>query len=342
MSTSKPLADGEIKNQIANGNRRQRICALMVGLVLTVLSSKAGYAQPAAVEHWRTEHFFPSSYPNAVQSGESALSPYWGPDIQQWGDYISALSDVYGFHPDFIAAVIKHESDFTDLAASDRATNGLMDILPITSTQQTEPSGEIVAIPANNLRWGMAILSYVVQQSGGDLFTALAAYNGGWAHVNNHDPREYAARVLDSYARALVARAGLSPQMAADWTVAVEIRAGNVPADSLLILGNKPLAGVRIYVEHTVYAFANKEGRSFYVRGFVIPVSLAEYPADEQTAGTRSQLEAPLRARLGEKSAQSPPGNPRVLLACLLSLERLRGHATTRWYSPSDCPAVER
>jgi hypothetical protein len=340
--STNPPADGDINIQVAIGNRH-RIYGLIVGLILTVLFSMAAYPQPAvAVQGWRAGHFYPSEYPIAVQSDEGALSPYWGPDIQQWGEYIGALSDVYGFHPDFIAAVIVHESDFTDLAAGGMGTNGLMGILPAANTQQNEPGGALAAIPVNNLRWGMAILSYVVQQSGGDLFTALAAYNGGWAHVNNHDPREYAARVLDSYARALVARAGLSPQMAADWTVAVEIRAGNVPADSLLILGNKPLAGVRIYVEHTVYAFANKEGRSFYVRGFVVPVSLAEYPADGQTDDTRGQLEAPLRARLGEKSAQSPPGNPRVLLACLLSLERLRGHTTTRWFSPSDCPAVDR
>jgi soluble lytic murein transglycosylase-like protein len=160
VSSTNPPADGDIKTQSAIGNRRHRICALIVGLVLTVLSSNATYAQPAAsVQDWRTEYFYPSSYPIAVQSDEGSLSPYWGPDIQQWGDYISALSDVYGFHPDFIAAVIMHESDFTDSAANGRGTNGLMDILPAASTHHNKPSGEIAAIPANNLRWGMAILS---------------------------------------------------------------------------------------------------------------------------------------------------------------------------------------
>ena len=37
----------------------------------------------------------------------SVLSPFWEPAIQRWGNYISTLSEVYGFHPDFIAAVIK-------------------------------------------------------------------------------------------------------------------------------------------------------------------------------------------------------------------------------------------
>jgi hypothetical protein len=187
----------------------------------------------------------------------------------------------------------------------------------------------------------MAILSYVVQQSGGDLFTALAAYNGGWAQVNSRIPREYAARVLDSYGRALIARSGLSPDMAGHWTVAVEIRAGNVPTDPLLVLGNQPLVGVRMFAGHTVYAYADDAGRAFYVRGYVVPLGLAEI-VFEEAQDNADELEAPLRARLGEKSARGATGNPRVLLACLPSLSRLRGRVTTRWYAPAGCPAADR
>jgi hypothetical protein len=269
-----------------------------------------------------------------------ALSPYWGPAIQHWADYIAALSATYGFHPDFIAAVIEHESDVGTRPASGRGAAGLMGVMSAGPGWQSS-SKEILA-PVANLRWGMAVLSYVVQQSGGDLYTALAAYSGGWEHVNDDLPREYAARVLDSYGRALIARYGMSPDVANRWTVAVEIRAGNAPFESLLILGDRPIAGLHTFAEHTVYAFAGDSSHAYYIRGYAVPIGLSELMADEQDDYFPQELEAPLRARLGEKSARAAAGNSRVLLACLPSLERLRGQVTTRWYSPSYCPAAER
>ncbi len=300
---------------------------------------------------------------NALTLDVPILSPYWSPSIQRWSPYIESLSEAYGFHPDFIAAVIQHEADDRQGAISHMGAVGLMGAAPTGAALQWRPSSEELLIPAANLRWGMAILSYVVQQSGGDLYTALAAYNGGWDHVNSRLPREYAARVLDSYGRALIARAGLSPQMAHHWTVAVEIRAGNVPAEPLLVLGDKSISGLQALASlrsvllrpsaaYTIYAFANESGRTFYVRGYAVPIGLSELVGGESDGTFPDELEGPLRARMGEKSVSRPPGNPRVLLACLPSLTRLRGQPhptsvdspppTTRWYSPSNCPAAER
>ncbi len=272
----------------------------------------------------------------------SVLSPFWEPGIQRWSDYIGALAEAYGFHPDFIAAVIAHETGDEQQATNRTGALDLMSGTPADPGLVWQPLSEELLTPETNLRWGMAILSYVVQQSGGDLFTALAAYNGGWEQVDDRVSREYAARVLDSYGRALIARSGLSPDMAERWTVAVEIRAGNVPSDLPLVLGTRPVVGLHTFVEHTVYAFADEQGHNYYVRGFVVPLSLSEYVGVEADVGDLDQLEAPLRARLGEKSARSASGNPRVLLACLPSLDRLRGQITTRWYSPSYCPAAGR
>ena len=214
--------------------------------------------------------------------------------------------------------------------------------LPISPGLEWQPSTNDLLLPAADLRWGIAILSYVVQQSGGDLFTALAAYRGGWSNVNDPQPREFAARVLDNYGRALITRAGLSPSIAGHWTVAVEIRAGNVPADGMLVLGSRPIGALRTFAEHVVYAYADADGHLFYVRGYAIPLTLVESLPDEGDSGTADELEAPLRARLGEKTARGASSNPRVLLACLPSLTRLRGQTTTRWFAPSNCPQVGR
>lgn len=280
-----------------------------------------------------------SSSPNiAITRG---LSPYWEPEIQQWGIYIDALADAYGFHPDLIAAIIAHESDEESHTVNHIGPDGMMGQLPSRSSTGSPAPFDQIPSPSNNMRWGMAILSFVVQQSGGDLSTALAAYHSGWANVNSQAPREYAARVLDSYARALIVRAGISPQMASGWTVAVEIQAGNVPANSLLILGNEPTSELRVFAEHIVYAFAGNNGHTYYIRGFVVPGSLVEYlpVAEDSSADT---LEPFLRARLGDKSVRRASSNSRVLVACLLTMDRLRGQHTTRWYSPTDCPKLTR
>jgi hypothetical protein len=280
--------------------------------------------------------------PPSPSSGlNDTLSPYWQPEIQQWGDSIGALSDIYGFHPDFIAAVISHESGGAEQALNSLGAAGLMGLIP-GELESERPISEALPAFIAHMRWGLDILSYVVQQSGGDLYTALAAYRGGWQHVDNLEWREYAAQVLDSYGRALVARQGLSPDSANRWTVAVEIRSGDVPAENLLVLGNRPIVGLRLFTEHVVYAFVDKSGHAYYVRGYAVPLGFSEFTTEEPDAELPDQLEAPLRARLGEKSARAASGNPRVLLACLSSLDRLRGQLTTRWYSPSACPAAGR
>jgi len=311
--------------------RRWRLPAALLALLAGVLAfGRAAPVAAAAV----------TPPPAHVVAARALLSPYWGPDIQRWAGQIHALSRAYGFHPDFIAAVIQQETDGERSAVSFRRGVGLMGLWPAGAMWR--PSAETLLGPTNDLRWGMAVLSYAVQQAGGDLYTALAAFSGGWQAAGRRPVSDYAAAVLDSYARALLVRAGLSPETATRWTVAVVIRAGNVPEESLLVLGHKPIGPLHTFVYHTVYAFADKAGHAYTISGYVVPVGLSELAVAESGRGSPDELEAPLRARLGEKDAGSVMGNPRVLLACLAQMERLRGRVTTRWYAPSGCPPAER
>lgn len=270
------------------------------------------------------------------------LSPYWGPEIQRWAHDIAALSAIYGFHPDFIAAVVWHEGDREYRTSGRLGAVGLTGLLPARGAGRWRSSSETLLAPGYDLRWGISILSHVVQQAGGDLYTALAAYNGGWEHVDGRLQREYATRVLDSYARAVLVRAGLSPQAAARWTVAVEIRAGNLPEEPMIVLGQKPFPGAHLLASHTVYAYTDGAGLMYLVSAYVVPLGLTEIVATNSGLEHPDELEAPLRARLGEKLAGSATGTPRVLLACLAGMERLRGRVTTRWFAPSSCPPVGR
>jgi hypothetical protein len=293
---------------------------------------------------------FPGTANAAVSSGlrkaenvESLLSPVWGPSIRQWSSHIGVLADAYGLDPDFIAAVIHEESNGYEGGISRAGAVGLMGVMPAGPGLEWRPSTEELTNPATNLRWGVAILAEVVRQSGGDISSALAAYSGGWEYANSRVPRNYAARVLDGYGRAVAARSQVSPDIAAQWTVAIQIRRGDVPKESLLILGNQPLSGLHTYGEHTVYDYIDQSGRSYYVKGYAVPVALiVPLNTDTTRYGRGDTIEVELQARLGETSLKMANSNPHVLIACLPSLSRLRGHASTRWFAPSFCPSWHR
>lgn len=335
----------DVMNAVHGWGRRLVLALGAVGLVLTlVLVSGSAQVQPVAAQSVQPDS---PELRSTAQDSEAVietrvLSPYWRPSIQRWSTYIEALAQAYGFDPDFIAAVIKHESDGDEQVVSHMGAVGLMGVMPYGPGLELRPLPDELLIPATNLRWGMLILSHVVQQSGGDLFAALAAYNGGWKQVNSREPRDYAANVLDSYARAVIARNGLSPDLAARWTVAIEVPAGNVPMEALLILGQQPVSDTRLFAEHTVYEMTNDIGRSFYVRGYIVPVGLTEFVDVVEHPDAAHSLEAPLQARLGDKDYQKAARNTRVILTCLPSLTRLRGRVNTRWYAPSNCPSAQR
>jgi hypothetical protein len=130
--------------------------------------------------------------------------------------------------------------------------------------------------------------------------------------------------------------------------VAIEVMAGHVPSQPFLILGSQPLSGIHTFAAHTIYHHAEeRSGQTFYVRGYAVPVALLVAPAEDvDLFGSADLLEEPLLARMGEsggeKIGKKPKSDPGVLLACLPSLDRLRGHASTRWYAPSSCPSWHR
>lgn len=278
-----------------------------------------------------------------THNSSSILSPMWGPNIRQWDNQIQALSRTYGLDPDFIAAVIREESNGDYLAISQAGAVGLMGVMPSGPGLEWRPQPEELLNPGVNLRWGVAILSEIMRQAGGDPFAALAAYSGGWQYVNSRVPRQYAASVLDYYARAVIVRNGLSPDIASRWTLAITLRRGHVPNQQLMVLGAQPVSGLRTYAPHTLFNYVDERGRVYHVEAYAVPVALIVPMARDMPQLVDGHwLEPELQVRLGQTEEKIGGNNPRVLLACLPSINRLRGHVSTRWYAPSHCPAWHR
>ncbi|HET6984809.1 MAG TPA: lytic transglycosylase domain-containing protein [Myxococcaceae bacterium] len=90
-----------------------------------------------------------------------------------------------GYDPLLILAIIDVESDFDPEAISSRGARGLMQIQPVTLHWFAEKQGlrltkeEMAADPALCVRLGIRYLRSLQERFGGDLPTALMAYNAG-------------------------------------------------------------------------------------------------------------------------------------------------------------------
>ena len=275
----------------------------------------------------------------------TTISPYWPNNIQQWGSSIVKVGQTHGIDPDLVAAVVFAESGGEQDSVSRVGAVGLMGVMPTSPGLEWRPSSEDLVNPGLNLRWGVAILGDIIRQSGGDISAALAAYSGGWHNATRTVPRQYATQVIDSYSRAVLVRTGYSPEIADRWTLALEINYGHVSNESLLITGEQqPLSGLHTYVEHMIYNHTDSNGHAYRIKAYVVPIAYVVPSPQPIPFGQSDTIETDLDIRLGTITAKESanPKSPRVIIACLASISRLRGQESTRWFAPSSCPAWHR
>lgn len=203
-------------------------------------------------------------------SQSAPLSPYWGYNISRWGDEIHLAAGRYGIDPDLIAAVILVESGGQPGAISGMGAVGLMGIMPAGPGFEFRPKAQQLLDPYTNINWGSAIFADIIQQSGGDIIAALAAYNGGWEYASRSIPRSYALQTLDHYARAVAVRSGVPANLAPQWTIALEIGRGNIPIDPLVF--GQPVSNPQMVGQHVVYDHIDANGRSYYVKAYAVPI----------------------------------------------------------------------
>ncbi len=139
----------------------------------------------------------------------SVLSPYWHPAVARWEPIILEEAQRRGIDPDFIAAVIWTESLGRPYLHSPAGAVGLMGVMPKEAGFSWRPTARELEDPALNVFWGTRTLFIVIRQARGDLYLALAAYNGGWEQIQFSGPRRYAEETLLHYARAVAVRTGL-------------------------------------------------------------------------------------------------------------------------------------
>ncbi len=118
-----------------------------------------------------------------------------------YADLLIPAAQENGFHPLFLFSLTRQESLFDGFVRSAAGARGLMQIVPSTGAYIAELLGwppdytpEDLYRPLVNVRFGAAYLARQREAFGGDLYTALAAYNAGpgnagvWHNLSGGDP----------------------------------------------------------------------------------------------------------------------------------------------------------
>ncbi|MEJ2758708.1 MAG: lytic transglycosylase domain-containing protein, partial [Anaerolineales bacterium] len=116
-------------------------------------------------------------------------------------DIVLTAAAETNFNPLFLYSVIRQESLFESFVTSTANARGLMQIIPSTGLEIANYLGWPVGYteddlyrPNVNIEFGASYLARQRNAFGGDLYEALAAYNGGagntlkWADLSNGDP----------------------------------------------------------------------------------------------------------------------------------------------------------
>ena len=137
---------------------------------------------------------------------QTVLSPYWHPRVQRWDALIQVEAERRGLDPDFLASLVWMESRGRPQAVGPVGAVGLMQVMPNEAGFTWRPTKAELMNPSTNLFWGARTLQTVMRQGEGDVFNALAAYNGGWHQTQYRGPKLFATTILRDYAEAVARR----------------------------------------------------------------------------------------------------------------------------------------
>jgi soluble lytic murein transglycosylase-like protein len=116
---------------------------------------------------------------------------------------VREIAAKYQLDPDFVASVIKAESNFNPHAVSRKGARGLMQLMPQTASQLGVKDA---FDPKANVEAGTAHLNALLEQYHDDPVKALAAYNAGAHRVQQYhgvppyrETRAYVAAIVRDF-----------------------------------------------------------------------------------------------------------------------------------------------
>ena len=256
--------------------------------------------------------------PALAQSGSPpnahGLSPYWNPDVSRWESSILPYANERNLDPDLIAAVIWKESLGRAWERGPVGAVGLMGVMPF----DWRPSAEELENPWTNVAWGGRALAHTIRDGQGDLYYALAAYNGGWEQIHLGVTRRYAADVLNHYTRAVAMRYELPSD--GNWIAIIAAEGAPSPNTITVIGPQRPLARYteRPWVQAniptvpngvpphaTAITFVDQRGTGYWVNVWLVAEDGS--PLEIEIPSTEQSLSLPSPADHGQSGQYTPP-----------------------------------
>ena len=116
---------------------------------------------------------------------------------RKYKDIIEHVTTQYEVDPNLVYAIIKQESNFKENAKSSRGAIGLMQIITSTANEVVQTISSIneeyynLYDPETNINVGVKYISELIQKFDGNIYLAIAAYNGGMGNVQKWFGADY-------------------------------------------------------------------------------------------------------------------------------------------------------
>jgi len=185
---------------VAAGEAREEATRVVEWLYVAGLDDLATPLAEAAAGRWRDEAQIAALAEVVAAHGDATANVQFGKIASERGFALDAAAFPTFGVPNFaplphsadlpsVYAVARQESEFAWRAASGAGARGLMQILPATAQSTARRAGvaydpqRLGADPAFNTQIGAAYLGQLLDDEGGSLELALAAYNAGGGRV---------------------------------------------------------------------------------------------------------------------------------------------------------------
>jgi soluble lytic murein transglycosylase-like protein len=206
-----------LRNGFSIRHERRQVLGAVTRLFVSADGSSFVDVPTAEIEHFEAALADPmpaaTENPAAAQSAHLNVANLNRTDLSE---VINSASSRYRLDPDLVNSVIRAESGFNVRAVSRKGAQGLMQLMPQTSSQL----GVGNAFDAQaNVEGGTRYLRELLERYNFDLVKALAAYNAGPRRVEQfggvppyYETRAYVARIVRDFNRKKLAQKTVATQ----------------------------------------------------------------------------------------------------------------------------------